>query len=212
MDIRNAITYVESLPEADPQRIGLWGSSFGGANAIMVSFLDKRIKALVVQLTFGSGERVITGSMKPEERAKLESTLKKIWIRTVTQNKPMMLAQNQVLTDSDSKAFFEKLTAEYPKIAVKIPFMTIRHTMEYKPEDYISKLNIPVFILSADKDIVNPPDESKILFEKAQEPKELKVINNASHYDIYSGEKFKEAFAAELIWFKRYLRKIIFSQ
>ena len=32
-DIRNAISVVETLPVVDPNRIGLWGTSFGGANA-----------------------------------------------------------------------------------------------------------------------------------------------------------------------------------
>src|SRR6516164_2039722 len=31
-DIRNAISFFETLPEVDPDRIGLWGTSFGGAN------------------------------------------------------------------------------------------------------------------------------------------------------------------------------------
>src|SRR5210317_1955434 len=32
VDIRNAITFMESLEKVDEERIGLWGTSFGGAN------------------------------------------------------------------------------------------------------------------------------------------------------------------------------------
>ena len=32
-DIRNAISFFEAQPQVDPERIGLWGTSFGGANA-----------------------------------------------------------------------------------------------------------------------------------------------------------------------------------
>ena len=204
-DIRSAIAFMETLPEVDGARIGLWGSSFGGANTITAAYFDKRVKALVVQLTFGSGERVITGKMSPEEKEKIRSTMKKLEQKYVLTGKQMMLSQTQVLSDPDSKAYFEKMIKEFPKVETKIPFLTVKRTMDYKPEEFLKEVNVPVLILGAEKDIVNPPDESKILFEKANEPKKLVMIKDASHYELYSGEKFKEAFAEELIWFKKYL-------
>jgi len=39
-DIRNAVTYMQTLGEVDPERIGLWGTSFGGANAIIEAQLQ----------------------------------------------------------------------------------------------------------------------------------------------------------------------------
>lgn len=204
-DIRNAITFMHSLPEADTERTGLWGTSFGGANAIYAASQDTRVKALVVQLTFGNGERVVSGNMSQAEREKLEGTLSKVWMKTVTQNKPMMLAPSQILTDEDSKLFFGKLIESHPEVNVKIPFFTIQRTMEHKPENLVPHLNIPIQILGAEEDIVNPPAESRLLFEKAKAPKELVMIKGAKHYEVYSGEKFKEAFEKEAAWFKKYL-------
>ncbi|MCP5052161.1 MAG: alpha/beta fold hydrolase, partial [bacterium] len=57
-DIRNAITFVQSLKEVDAQRVGLWGTSYGGANAVVATAKDNRVKCLTVQLTFEDGERV----------------------------------------------------------------------------------------------------------------------------------------------------------
>jgi dienelactone hydrolase len=42
-DVRNAITWLSSQPEVDPQRIGIWGTSYGGG--IVVTF-DRRIRAV----------------------------------------------------------------------------------------------------------------------------------------------------------------------
>ena len=39
-DIRNAISFFEAQPQVDPERIGLWGTSFGGANAPYAAALD----------------------------------------------------------------------------------------------------------------------------------------------------------------------------
>ena len=204
-DIRNAITYISSLANVDQAKIGLWGSSFGGANAVEAAALDGRVRAVVAQLTFADGERVVTGGLKPEEKAKLLATLQKVWSRAVTSNKNMMMSLDQILTDADSKAFFAKITAEYPKTNVKIPFQFVRYSMEYKPEKYAKLLKCPLFVLGAEKDIVNPPAESKALYDAANEPKKLYMVKGATHYEVYSGAKFDEAFAQELAWFKRFL-------
>jgi dipeptidyl aminopeptidase/acylaminoacyl peptidase len=49
-DYRNAITWVSELPEVDPGRIGLWGSSYSGGIITYVATFDKRVKALVGQV------------------------------------------------------------------------------------------------------------------------------------------------------------------
>ncbi|HBY55858.1 MAG TPA: hypothetical protein DEG23_03485, partial [Coxiellaceae bacterium] len=59
-DIKNAISFLSSVDEVDSGRIGLWGTSYGGANAIVAASEDKRIKCLCIQLAFGDGERCIT--------------------------------------------------------------------------------------------------------------------------------------------------------
>ena len=77
VDIRNAITFMEAQPEAEAERIGLWGTSFGGANAITTASIDDRVKCLTVQITFGNGERMVAEGLSAEEKAKILSTLKK---------------------------------------------------------------------------------------------------------------------------------------
>lgn len=49
-DIHNALDYLIAEPAADPNRIGIWGSSFGGGHAIHMAGTDPRIKAVVSQV------------------------------------------------------------------------------------------------------------------------------------------------------------------
>ena len=49
-DFRTAVTYLETRPEVQPDRIGLWGTSFGGALVIATAARDRRIKAVVAQV------------------------------------------------------------------------------------------------------------------------------------------------------------------
>jgi len=49
-DCRNAISWVSQQPEVDPRRIGIWGTSYGGALVLWVGTFDKRVKAVVAQV------------------------------------------------------------------------------------------------------------------------------------------------------------------
>ena len=41
-DIRNALCYLESRPDVDPSRLGLYGTSFGGGNVAATAAIEAR--------------------------------------------------------------------------------------------------------------------------------------------------------------------------
>ncbi|MEL7452889.1 MAG: CocE/NonD family hydrolase [Pseudomonadota bacterium] len=47
---RSAIDYISGDPNVDPARIGAWGTSFGGGTSVYAAAIDKRIKAVSVQV------------------------------------------------------------------------------------------------------------------------------------------------------------------
>ena len=54
-DYRHAITYAGTLPEVDPRRIGIWGSSYSGGHVLVVAAIDRRVRAVVSQVPLVSG-------------------------------------------------------------------------------------------------------------------------------------------------------------
>ena len=54
-DYRHAITYASTVPEVDPDRIGIWGSSYSGGHVLVVAAIDRRVKAVVSQVPLISG-------------------------------------------------------------------------------------------------------------------------------------------------------------
>ncbi len=207
-DIRNAITFLQTLPEVNADAIGLWGTSFGGANALRVAAIDDRVKALVAQLTFASGRRMVTGNMSPEERRKLADTLQKAREREVTKNRPLRLSPEQLITDDDSKEFFPRALRDHAGLAgTKIPFTLLQHIIEHNPEEEVHKIACPVLILAADGDIVTPPGESQILFERIRSEKRLVMLSSCRHYAAYAGEPFEKGIAEITAWFSTHLGK-----
>ena len=54
-DYRDGITFAETLPETDPARIGIWGSSYSGGHVMVVGAIDRRVKCVVAQVPLASG-------------------------------------------------------------------------------------------------------------------------------------------------------------
>ncbi len=50
-DFRAAVSFLQGEPGVDPDRIGIWGSSNGGAIVMAVAALDARVKAVVSQVS-----------------------------------------------------------------------------------------------------------------------------------------------------------------
>ena len=46
-DYRNAISFAETLPEVDKERIAAWGISYSGGHVLIVGALDSRVKCIV---------------------------------------------------------------------------------------------------------------------------------------------------------------------
>lgn len=54
-DYRDAITFAETLAETDPERIGIWGTSYSGGHVLVVAAVDRRVKCVVSQVPLVSG-------------------------------------------------------------------------------------------------------------------------------------------------------------
>lgn len=204
-DIKNAITFLSSFVGVDAQRIGLWGTSYGGANAIVAASADKRVKCLCVQLTFGDGERCLAVNSTPEDIVKLKETLEKLYEKKALTGKEMMMPVSKILSDEQSKAFFQEYSDKFPELKIKIPFLTVRETINYKPESFLPDLHTPILIVGAEKDGVNPISETYSLYEAALEPKELVIIDGATHFELYKGKYLEQAVNKQLEWFGKYL-------
>ena len=60
---RRAVDLLQSLPEVNPDQIGVIGHSLGGHNSIFVAVFDERIKAIVTSCGFTSFEKYMGGNL-----------------------------------------------------------------------------------------------------------------------------------------------------
>jgi len=205
-DILTVIKQVSTLPELDAARIGLWGTSFGGCHVMGAAANNPAVKAIVSQLAFADGEQVVTGSMSDDDKQAFIATLDKMYDKKLNSGKEMMVSITKVLSDAESKAFFEENKVRYPAMDIKIPFLTVRETVQYHPQDNAALVTCPTLVMVAELDGVNPPEQGVALYRAvAAEQKKLHIEPGAQHYDIYSGPHFDAIIGQQISWFNQHL-------
>ena len=73
-DWRRAISFLQSLPEVDPNSIGIWGTSYAGGHVLVLGATDRRIRAVVSQVPTISGYEQGLRRVPPDAIAALESS------------------------------------------------------------------------------------------------------------------------------------------
>jgi fermentation-respiration switch protein FrsA (DUF1100 family) len=205
-DIHTVIGFVKELPGVDASRVGLWGTSLGGGHVLAAAASDPSIKAVVSQLGFADGERVVTRNMTDAEKQAFVATLERMHEKKQSTGREMMVAITKVLTDPQSKAFVEESRQRYPAMDIKIPFLTVREMLNYKPGVYAARVACPVLVVVAGEDGVNPPDHGKELFAALGTPvKKLHIEEAAGHYDMYEGPHFASSIDVQIQWFREHL-------
>jgi uncharacterized protein len=56
---------------------------------------------------------------------------------------------------------------------------------QLRPVDHIADVNCPILMMSGEKDRNTRPADTRMLFERAQAPKELWLVPNAGHVDLH---------------------------
>lgn len=204
-DIRNSITFMETVPEVDPERIGLWGTSYGGANVVYTAGIEPRAKCVVAQVGFGDGGRR-TRSASPEQTAPMRAIISAERQKRVLTGESTMVDPFTILSEPDSVAFFSEAMKSHARLKTEIPLEFIEATQEYCPEEMAPRISPRALLLiAAENDATTPADEYRSVYEKAGEPKKLVIIEGIRHYEIYSGEPLDHSAREAVEWFKRYL-------
>ena len=61
-DYRNAISFAETLPEIDSDRIAVWGISYSGGHVLILGALDPRVKGIISTIPVVDGYENMTRS------------------------------------------------------------------------------------------------------------------------------------------------------
>jgi uncharacterized protein len=212
-DYRHAITYMQTLPGIDRERIGVWGSSYSGAHVIVLGAIDKRIKCVVSQVPLISGSenarRLVRSDFFPGLRAALDADREARYagkdpgMIPVVAEDPLGAA---VLPTADSwKWFTETGNTRAPSWHNEVTLRSVEMFLEYEPGGYISRVSpTPLLMVVAAGDVLTVSDLAIGAYEEAREPKKL-VILPGGHFGAYTGPDFELSSGAARDWLVQHL-------
>ena len=182
-DIDAAITFIEGEPGVDPNRIGIWGSSFGGGHVIWRAAHDSRVKCVLAQV----------GSMNSRSGLELDPGLDVIHANKIKR----VRGELAPLPLDDDKP--EGLTGS--------PYY--ERFVEFVPVEHVSKITVPVLIIDAENEhYFDIKDHGGAVYAalKGRVPTEYHVFEDIGHYDVYRGETLQKCLALQISWLDKYLK------
>ena len=177
-DIRSAITYLQSVPQVDGDKIGLLGDSMGGSHVLYAAAHDPRAACVISYGGPGDMDRWYRGLIGYEKylgwKARIEEERR---TRTLTGVSTYVSAYDFLAFGAKERAEWTELEKEFPTTHPDVTIETAEKYLEYKPEQFVKRISPrPVFFVTAATSVIVPPDESVSLYKKAREPKKLWII------------------------------------
>ena len=212
-DYRHACTYAETLDVVDNDRIGFWGVSYGGGNAIVAAALDRRCKCVVSLIPMVSGyrqfRRFLAPHLAPMIRAAFDSDRRARFAGAEPQMIPLVSERPfdpyVVLPQQESYDFFTSSHAERaPAWRNELTIRSAEMASEYEPGLFLERVSpTPLRMIVMASDLVTLADDAIEFYARAFEPKDL-VLLPGNHYDAYR-EAFDATSAASREWLVEHL-------
>jgi len=177
-DIINCISYISGEPGVDSNRIGLWGTSFGGGHVVYVAAHDKRVKCIVSQVPSMDGA---WAAVWPDSNAYKRSIQR---VRGGIDPVPQGVNKIGQLRG----------TAYLSRIA------------NYRPVTFAGQLNIPVLIIVAEREeLMNNKDHGEKVYNLVKDnvPAKYEVFSG-THFEIY-GKGRMNSIRMAIEWFDKHL-------
>ncbi|MAZ88513.1 MAG: hypothetical protein CL693_12800 [Cellvibrionaceae bacterium] len=179
-NVRSAVDYLEGEANVDADRIGVWGTSFGGGVVLTAASTDERVIAMVSQV---GAFPVASGPTKVHAK-----------------QRAVDIARGALPPVPEDLDAFPGLDGT-PNLA---------RFLQYDPVKAVENIRIPTLIISAENEqFFKNEDHSnkvyKLLKQQGVESIRYQMIKGIDHYGIYF-DGYNEGSNLALEWFSKYLK------
>jgi dienelactone hydrolase len=206
-DWRSAVGFVRGLPDVDPARVALWGSSFGGGHVIATA-AEVPVAAAIAQSPFTDG-LASTLAIPPRTAAKVVGLAVRDLAAASRRREPVMVGLADVpgstalMTAPDVVPGYLSLVPDgvafRNEAAARVAFDILR----YRPGAKAAQVACPLHVTVCGKDTVAPARTTTRLVNKA--PRAEVVHRPVGHFDIYTGEEFESVVADQVGFLRRHV-------
>ena len=207
IDAQAALTTLAAQPMVDSERLGLYGTSYGGSTVVWVAAIDPRVMCVVSVVGVGNGRRWMRSVRRPDEyHDLLERSAADRARRAATGQSEFVERSEILLADRQSAELAAAARRGNPGAINEIPIEFVDDTLGFNPEWVVDKIAPrPALFITTSGDRLVPPEESEAMYSQAGEPKKLVVLPGWGHYEVYTGECFRRVMEATLAWYREHL-------
>lgn len=203
------VAYARTLPEIDPKRIALWGTSFAGGHVIATAARLPGIAAAVVQCPFTDAVASIR-TLSPliflrvgilGARDLLAARRGKPPVMVPTVGKPGEVA---LMNAPDAYPGYLRLVPDGVDIPQQVAARIALKIMAYRPGRRTPKITCPILFCVCEADSVAPA--AATLRHAARAPRGEVKLYPEGHFAIYVGEAFERVVADQLAFLDKHLK------
>lgn len=218
-DFRNAISWLQQRDDVDPDRIGIWGASFGGGVVIMTAALDRRVKAVVAMAPIVNGRRwldsVWGGARFEQLRDLVEADRRLRYNVGVGGRIPIGGTDLPAVLFADERGGRQNLWSmanrNRPLLygSSDITLQSVEKVIEWEPDRFIELISPrPLLIVTPGQwDVMHRFDHIREAFLRAGEPKRL-IPLPCEQMDVYLPPWQTRAIEHAAAWFGEHLAPV----
>ncbi len=205
-----AVAYARALDGVDPDRIGLWGTSFGGGHVIATAARLPGIAAAVAQCPFTDGLASARTITKPLATARIAALAVRDVVASRLGRPPVMVATagepgaTALMNTPDAYAGYLRLVPEGMAMTNEVSARIALQIMAYRPGRAAAKVACPILFCVCENDSVAPAGPTLRYAARAPHA-EIKTYP-VGHFDIYVGQDFERAVADQIAFLDRHLK------
>lgn len=200
-DWRSAVAHARTLDGVDPERVVLWGTSFGGGHVLRTAARDPRVAAVIAQCPFTDG-LASSLAIAPVTSAKVTARAVRDAIGARRGRAPLMVptygapGATALMTSPDSAAGVEALVPAGLEVRSDVAARFALDIVRYFPGRDARRIAVPVHFAVCEDDAVAPTKAT--LRHAAKAPRGEVRMQPGGHFDIYVGEDFEHNVAQQL--------------
>jgi dipeptidyl aminopeptidase/acylaminoacyl peptidase len=182
-DTQAAISYLQSLPQVDPNRIGVMGHSFGAAVAIYTAGVDSRVAACISTGGWGDGEK------KFRKQHESDAAWKKFTDMMTEGRKRLAKGESMMVPRYDIVPIQPGLRNHLsPGSITEFPYEVVESMYNFKANEVVGQIAPrPLLLLHPSNDTVTPTEQSVDLFQHAGQPTDLHLFAGTDHFILDEG-------------------------